>query len=245
MVQIAKINSEIKLKELALSLNINDNIKYIEFSSLVQKGEKNTKKGKTKSKTNNKKKKYFYNQVTVHIMLDKIINLKIFNNGRIQMTGIKNDKHGLLSLNLILEEFNKLSENDKLDIFDNTEITSDKEIQTVLINSDFDMKYTIDRSILHRLIIDHGYYSSYEPCTYPGVNIKYYMNTLRNNFGICDCDKPCNGKGKNNTCKRITVAVFNSGKAIITGSNSIENLIITHKFITEFINENKSLLNKE
>ena len=44
--------------------------------------------------------------------------------------------------------------------------------------------------------MDRGYYSSYEPCTYPGVNIKYYYNENKNNFGICDCDKPCNGKGK-------------------------------------------------
>ena len=31
--------------------------------------------------------------MTIHIMLDKIINFKIFNNGKLQMTGTKNLNH--------------------------------------------------------------------------------------------------------------------------------------------------------
>ena len=93
--------------------------------------------------------------------------------------------------------------------------------------------------MLHRLIVDYGYYSSYEPCTYPGVNIKYYYNPIRNNFGICDCENPCNGKGKENTCKKITIAVFKSGKIIITGGRNKQNINSAYQFITEFINENK------
>ena len=73
----------------------------------------------------------------------------------------------------------------------------------------------IDREALHRLIIEKGYYSSYEPCTYPGVNIKYYENPLLNNNGICNCEITCNGKGKNDTCKKIKIAAFKSGKIII------------------------------
>ena len=37
MVQIAKINCEIKLYELASLLELNDKIKYIEYSSLIKK----------------------------------------------------------------------------------------------------------------------------------------------------------------------------------------------------------------
>ena len=97
----------------------------------------------------------------------------------------------------------------------------------------------INRELLHRLIVDQGYFSSYEPCTYPGVNIKYYHHPLKNNFGICDCDTPCNGKGKDETCKKITIAVFKSGKIIITGGRNKNNISVAHKFITEFIQEYK------
>ena len=31
----------------------------------------------------------FFNQATLHILLNKIINVKVFNNGKIQMTGLK------------------------------------------------------------------------------------------------------------------------------------------------------------
>ena len=41
----------------------------------------------------------------------------------------------------------------------------------VLINSDFDMGFQIERDLLQREITELGLYSTYEPCIYPGVNI--------------------------------------------------------------------------
>ncbi len=172
-------------------------------------------------------------------MCDKRVNVKIFNNGRIQMTGIKNENQGLKTTNILIDEFNSISEENKISIFDSDNIKLDGEIETVLINSDFDIHFNIDREILHRLIVELGYYSSYEPCTYPGVNIKYYHNPKYNNFGICECEKPCNGKGKDNTCKKITIAVFKSGKIIITGGRNKENVKVAYNFITDILNENK------
>ena len=236
IVQISKLTTNINLYELANNLCINDKISYIEHGVEITKGYNPKNKPKKKLK---KLKKFFYNQVTIHIKCDKTINMKIFNNGRVQMTGINNDKQGLESINILLNEIHKLSEESKLSIFDSETIIKEGDIETVLINSDFDIYHEVDRENLHRLIIERGYYSSYEPCTYPGVNIKYYHNPIHNNFGICDCEKPCNGKGKDNTCKKITIAVFKSGKIIITGGRSKENIQTAYKFITEFINENK------
>ena len=65
--------------------------------------------------------------------------------------------------------------NDDLKILNHHDIVY-QPMNIVLINSDFDIKYKVQRDILHREIIDAGLYSSYEPCIYPGVNIKYYMN---------------------------------------------------------------------
>ena len=60
--------------------------------------------------------------------------------------------------------------------------------------------------------------------------------------GICNCCGPCNGKGKDGLCKKITVAVFNSGKIIITGGQSYEHLNTAYDFITEIIEKNKDEL---
>ncbi len=87
-------------------------------------------------------------------------------------------------------------------------------------------------------------YSSYEPCIYPGVNIKYYMNTNNQN-GICCCNSMCNGKGRANgdgDCKKVTIAVFKSGKAIITGGQNKQQLETCYQFITNFIDERKEFL---
>lgn len=239
MVQIGKLNTNIDLLNLANALEINKNIMYIEYGDKVSKGNN----GKKISKSS-KPRKYFYNQLTIHIFSEtktnNRINVKIFNNGRIQMTGINNEYQGNETIQMICYEFNLKKTESIFDIKE--DIQSIEELETVLINSDFDLGFPIDRESLHRSIIESGYYSSYEPCNYPGVNIKYYRNPLRQNFGICDCEKKCTGKGLNNTCKKITVAVFKSGKVIITGGRDKNDISIAHKFITEFIQENKEFI---
>ena len=238
MTQIAEISSKINLNNLYKYLEPTDTIRYLSFGSELSKGEI-TKKIKKPRK--DKEKKFFYNQITIHIFFEKIVNVKIFNNGRIQMTGLKKNNQGEKIIKIFLEEVNKLSEEYKKEIF---EVSNPKFtwIKTVLINSDFDLHYKVDREALHRSIIDEGYYSSFEPCIYPGVNIKYYYNKFKENNGICDCEKMCNGKGKDNTCKKITIAVFNSGKIIITGGNSMEHIEIAYNFIYNFIESRKDII---
>ena len=93
MVQIGKLNTNIDLLNLAKELDINKNIMYIEYGDNVSKGDN----GKKPSKSD-KPRKYFYNQLTIHIFnkmkTNHRINVKIFNNGRIQMTGINNEYQG-------------------------------------------------------------------------------------------------------------------------------------------------------
>ena len=243
MVQIGTLNTKIVLKTLAENLNINDNILYIEYGSEINKGINDKKLSKKKLES----KKYFYNQLTIHIhnslKKNKRVNVKIFNNGRIQMTGINSDLVGSTTMDIVLNEFKSLSNPE--DIFSETDIKQIGDLETVLINSDFDIHSEVDRESLHRTIVENGYLSSYEPCNYPGVNIKYYLNPLRNNFGICDCEKPCNGKGLNDTCKKITIAVFKSGKIIITGGRNKNHIQKAYEFITEFIIENKTIVLKK
>tara|TARA_B100000035_G_C20991802_1_gene550526 strand:+ start:490 stop:1242 length:753 start_codon:yes stop_codon:yes gene_type:complete len=237
MTLISEISSNINLNELYKKLEISDIFRFVEFGENPIKGEP-TKKVKNPRKKIVKK--FFYNQLTVHIFKDKIINTKIFNNGRIQMTGLKKKQQGIDALNLLIKFINELSIEDKENIVDNTELKIiDSNI--VLINSDFDIQFRINREILHRLIIQMGLYSSYEPCMYPGVNIKYYYNENSNMDGICKCLGKCNGKG-NDCCKKITIAVFNSGKIIITGGQSYNHLNTAYDFINKVINENKSEL---
>ena len=231
---ILEISTDIDLKKIYDSVPITEYIPFIEYGvGNVPKGFSKKMLRKKRKKT---KKKIFYNQATVHVVHDgKIMNVKLFNNGKIQITGLKGVDQGPILIQKLLEYFQDLSV-----------LTYDAFLMNhklVLINSDFDLGYEIDREALHNEIIDAGIYSSYEPCIYPGVNIKYFMNT--NNFdGICDCLSMCNGKGSadgDGRCKKITIAVFKSGKVIITGGQSIEQLETAYYFIQDFINERKEL----
>ncbi len=227
---ILKLSSLLDLEKIYYEVPISKT--YIPF---IEYGADNEPRGYSKKlftkKRKNKKKKIFYNQATIHVIHDKkIMNVKLFNNGKIQITGLKKPTQGIDLINTLLDYFKDI------DMIDNGLHIVTHEL--VLINSDFSMGYEINRMRLHREIINSGMYSSFEPCIYPGVNIKYYVNTGNCN-GICQCSKMCDGKGKANgdgDCKKVTIAVFKSGKIIITGAQNYKQLETSHQFIKSFIN---------
>jgi len=230
MTAVCNISDVINLQKCYENLKINDIIHFVEFKGSPDKG---FSKKSVKKKRKIKDKKVFYNQITVHVFLDKIINVKVFNNGRIQMTGLKFKDQGIKVIDELIKQITVYNKDEC--IFEGKlELTN---YNIVLINSDFDIKYKVNRDILHREIIHFGMYSSYEPTIYPGVNIKYFYNNI-NKEGICNCCSKCNGKGKGNgdgDCKKITIAVFNSGKIIITGGNSFDQVLISYKFINSLL----------
>ena len=228
MTAVCKSSEEIKLDNLYNSIEINDVIKYVQYKSDMSKGYSEKALKKTRKKT---VRKMFFNQITMHIFNEKLINVKVFNNGKIQMTGLKNPDQGKGTIDILIKELSKLN-NKETPIFEGDLNISDYDI--VLINSDFDIKYKVDREKLHRDLINLGIYSSFEPIMYPGVNMKYYFNTSFNNNGVCNCSNICNGKGKGNgdgDCKKITIAIFNSGKIIITGGRSEPQIVESYNYI--------------
>ena len=238
MTYISDLNSEIDLKRLFDAVEIDDVLKYIEYGALNQKGEKSNKSSKSRNK---EKKKFFYNQITAHIFEEKIVNVKIFNNGKIQMTGVKTEDQGIRTLNKVVSKIRRIDKDILETILTNQDLNPERG-RIAMINTDFDCGFKIKRELLQRLITDKGYYSSFEPTIYPGVNIKYYFNKEKQTTGICNCEGRCNGKGKDGFCKKITVAVFNSGKIIITGGQSYEQLNTAYDFINDTLNENKDML---
>jgi TATA-box binding protein (TBP) (component of TFIID and TFIIIB) len=52
----------------------------------------------------------------------------------------------------------------------------------------------------------------------------------------------CTGKGNgcgDGDCKKVTIAVFKSGKVIITGGQNKDQIIESYRFITNFIQNKK------
>ena len=180
MTAVAKLCSDINIEKMYDSINIDEIVKFIEY----KEKHKGYSKKLDKKPRKQKKRVTFYNQSTIHIYHnDKIVNVKLFNNGKVQMTGLKYEKQGIEVLNIVKDIF--MREYD-LEFLDKKSLKIEN-YDIVLINSDFDIKYSVNREILHREIINKGLYSSYEPCMYPGVNIKYYFNNNNDKCGICKC----------------------------------------------------------
>jgi TATA-box binding protein (TBP) (component of TFIID and TFIIIB) len=229
IVGISKFSQPIHLQELYDSIETDSKITFIElgeqYKGLIDK--KNLKKREKKTK------KYFYNQATLHVTMkykgtDKRVNVKLFNNGSIQMTGLKSVELGKQTLDYLVELVNSLKE----------DLITLGEYSIALFNTDFDIGFKVNREKLNRHLYSLGIYTSFEPCIYPGVNIKYYYKTS-NQSGLCECQPMCSGKGCHGDCKKITIAVFNSGKIIITGGCNYDQCFEAHKFIKKILLDKK------
>ena len=74
MTAISKLSVDINLENLYDNFKINDVIKYIEFRDKLPKG---FSKKALRKKRKKEPKKVFFNQATLHIMSDKLVNVKI------------------------------------------------------------------------------------------------------------------------------------------------------------------------
>ena len=144
---ILSISEEFDLKKI---YNLVPITKYITF---IEYGADNPPKGFSKKaqrkKRKKKVKKIFYNQATIHIFYEgKIMNVKLFNNGRIQITGLKKEYQGVQLINDFINYLMDLSIiNNPINIINH---------KIVLINSDFDIGYEINREQLQNEIINNG-----------------------------------------------------------------------------------------
>jgi TATA-box binding protein (TBP) (component of TFIID and TFIIIB) len=190
-----------------------------------------------------KETKRFDNQVTLLIRLinctnTEMTNMKVFKNGNIQMTGLKSIDQGKRAIQFLIDHIKRTcvditppSYKDAL-TFHNYDIR--------LINSDFSVGFNIDRDNLYSILQKkYEVFCTYESCIYPGVKIQFnFNNELDTHDGVCRCSCKCNGKGNalgEGQCKKITIAVFQSGSIIITGARAIDQVNTAYNFILNII----------
>ena len=178
----------------------------------------------------------FYNCATLQIVLgeSKCANAKLFRNGKIQITGIPHPDLGTTAVQIIsdlIKSINDCKETNHKIVFGKKHVRL-QYYKTVMINTCYDMKISIDRDITSQILSERFNFSTvWEGDGYPGVRVLYYYNenTLgTENEGRCICslnddDKSkdkCDGKGTGSgkyDCRKISIAVFQSGKVIIAG----------------------------
>jgi TATA-box binding protein (TBP) (component of TFIID and TFIIIB) len=241
MTVTGSVNTNVNLKKFFDLMDVSnyDNIKYVEYGAT--KNEQDFKGERSEKNKKNKVKKRFDNQMTLHMYdTDYKYNVKLFKNGNVQMTGVKDADRGRMIIDELIKTIkiiNKIDDDHEvLDDVDNK--ISNINYNTRLINCDFRVSYKINRGNLHKLLnTKYNLTCSYEPCIYQGVKVAFYMNNYSND-GICRCPKKCLGKGPNTICKKITVAVFQSGCVTITGSTTINQLEYVYEYMKTVLEQN-------
>uniref|UniRef100_A0A6C0BFW5 TATA-box binding protein n=1 Tax=viral metagenome TaxID=1070528 RepID=A0A6C0BFW5_9ZZZZ len=220
----------------------------------------NNKKGISKKANVNKRKtniscKKFDNQLTLEYRVRMgddftILNCKIFKNGNIQMTGVKFLDQGRQFIDKLIVDIKHIYANNSEIIKDVSRLCNTN-YMIRMINCDYKIGFNIKRDMLFKTMIsEYDNMCSYEPCIYPGVKIQYMWNVNnRHNNGVCYCTSSCvNGKGNglsDTNCKKITVAVFQSGCVIITGAQSKEQIDETYAWINKIIISNREKIEKK
>lgn len=179
----------------------------------------------------------------------KKVHMKIFKNSSISMVGCKVKEDGS-SVCKILEDY--ILTQPELFVSENKKkCFSIKGYETTMVNSNYSIGFKVDRSRLFDFL-NKKYsflFSSYDPSVYAAVKIGFYYNSNKEKQnGICNCpnsnctlDKSISGKGTGNginQCKKVTIAVFESGNIVITGGRNIIQAKETYLYINKVIEKN-------
>jgi hypothetical protein len=161
------------------------------------------------------------------------IHVKIFNTGKLEIPGILNAK----LLDVVKEMVLNLL---KPNIDSYLEFVETDSEENVLINSNFNCGYFINREKLHSLLRNkYKIESAYDPCSYPGVKCKYYFNNElgfdnpNQNGQILQEDRAMKMSelGDNKKYTEISFMIFRTGSVLIVG-NCTERIL---KYVFEFI----------
>ena len=194
--------------------------------------------------------KTFFNQSTIVIRkhrgaMDELkeVNIKLFANGGFQMTGVTSEEFSTAVLEYMLKAIAELREpisEEPLRI---------QKFSIQLLNSDYKVSALIKRADLHRVLCQQYRLSStLETTIYQGVNTKYYYNeAYTDKRGICTCPRFCTGQGDGTaigSCKKITIAAFQTGSIIITGARNRAQLDEAYEFMNGVLHTHKELVTK-
>ena len=159
----------------------------------------------------------------------KEVNVKLFANGGIQMTGVTSEPFARRAMEWLLQTIQSLPE---------SPFPSPPSIQRFsiqLINTDYALNKFINQDALHKILInEYNLFSMLEKTIYQGINTKFFYNTRDPGQGICQCKQFCKGQGTGEgegECKRITMSIFRTGRIIITGARQIHQIDAAYDFL--------------
>jgi len=163
-----------------------------------------------------------------HLPEFKEMHVKIFNTGKLEIPGIQN----IQTLNYVLEVVTRIlrpAVSPDLSYLEG-------ECDTVLINSNFNCGFYIDRDRLHEILkYKYRINSNYDSCSYPGIQSKFYYVYGRE---VQNGQQPHYTKTepKPDFCE-ISFMIFRTGSVLIVGKCSEEILYTIYNFLKALLEE--------
>ena len=185
-----------------------------------------------------KKKSAFYNCFVLILRMKvqgifKEFHVKVFNTGKLEIPGVQSEENFEMILKLIIETLQPFTEG-KLGYKDNSN-------ETVLINSNFNCGFFINRETLYETLkFKYNIQAIYDPCSYPGIQCKFYYNPdigLQNGCQISE-----ENKHLYTNVKEVSFMIFRTGSVLIVGKCDENVLLIIYEFLKVIlINEYKNI----
>ena len=176
-----------------------------------------------------KKKSAFYNCFVVilrvlHENIYREIHVKVFNTGKLEIPGIQTDELLHKVLSLLIKHLKEI-------VGENISFQYEKN-ETVLINSNFNCGFFINREKLHD-ILKYKYHinSGYDPCSYPGIQCKFYYNSeTKTQTGQQTANYDDSSK-----INKISFMIFRTGSVLIVGKCDEDVLNEVYVFIKQLL----------
>jgi hypothetical protein len=193
-----------------------------------------------------KKKRAFFNcfVLILRIMHNdefKEMHVKVFNTGKLEIPGIQTEEMLSKLLNSLINVLKPF-------LGDDLSYDSSK-TETVLINSNFNCGYYIDRDKLHDILkYKYRINSNFDACSYPGIQSKFYYD--KTVTGEQDGQQP-----KHKDYYEVSFMIFRTGSVLVVGRCDELSLEYIYRFLKNILEseyqtiisssvDNKSLLNK-
>ena len=188
-----------------------------------------------------KKKSAFYNcfVLILRIKIDNIFkefHVKVFNTGKLEIPGIQTEQSFDMILKLVLDTLQPYT-SEHLCYKENT-------CETVLINSNFNCGFYINREVLYDILkYKYNIQSIYDPCSYPGIQCKFYFNPDVDVQNGCQISQDKVEIYKNIT--QVSFMIFRTGSVLIVGKCDENVLMLIYDFLKKILlNEHKNICQK-
>lgn len=179
-----------------------------------------------------KKKSAFYNCFVLILRMRvngtfKEFHVKVFNTGKLEIPGVQSESVFEMILTQVLDTLQPYVK-DKLDYKDETN-------ETVLINSNFNCGFFVNREALYDILkFKYNIQSIYDPCSYPGIQCKFYYNPDVDIQNGCQISEENKSLYKN--VKEVSFMIFRTGSVLIVGRCDENVLMIIYEFLKIILN---------